>query len=528
MSDPPSYDLREQRWIPVVMRGALAWVGLRELFARADEIEDLALPLPPAAAGLLRICYAIALRISGLDDLGWSAAAWLKARDAVLKAGRFDAGGVGKYFDRADLADRFDLYDEQRPFLQDPRLRDQCEKRAGVNTLVFDRASWSGGRWFGHFSDEEPTPLPTVDAVWSLIAALYYGPSGRCSTRLIDEPPRPPVSAANMSAGPLRSAISFHPHGRNLFETLVCGLAHPRDVEETRADLCPWEEELPDPLRPAAVTGPARLLTGRSRHAVLLVPAPDGASVIDAYLTWATRAAPSVARDPYVVIDVGKDGNLRTRKAEADRAVWRDLDALLRKGGRAHGFYRPPVFDDVGDLPRQVRRRLRVRVYGCDQDGQRTNEQFFTALTPAELERLEEVEPRKAVRVAACHQAAERLGDKLSFAARLAWAETISPPAGDNAKVRLDARNHGPWEAPALRGYWERCEAVFWRLLDNDEEPMRPFAGLAVEALREAVGNAERRQKGAKAVSHAIAVIRCEVPKPPPGETPPPQPMEVS
>src|SRR5690606_32856969 len=132
-------------------------------------------------------------------------------------------------------------------------------------------------------------PVPAAEAAWHLVAQLYYGAAGRCSTRTVGS-----TSAANTTAGPLRAAVSYHPIGRSVFESLLAGLPAPTGERGSDAhqDRCPWElDELPDPLSPQpAATWPGGLLTGRARHAVLLVPDADGEQVIDAYLTWAWRA----------------------------------------------------------------------------------------------------------------------------------------------------------------------------------------------------------------------------------------------
>lgn len=72
-------------------------VGLRELFHRAGEVEDVELPVAPAASGLLRILAAITACIAGHDgirmddeDLGEDGDAWLALRNRVLAGGGFE------------------------------------------------------------------------------------------------------------------------------------------------------------------------------------------------------------------------------------------------------------------------------------------------------------------------------------------------------------------------------------------------------------------------------------------------------
>ncbi|WP_406311178.1 type I-E CRISPR-associated protein Cse1/CasA [Streptomyces thermoviolaceus] len=125
------YDLQVEPWIPVLLlSGQRERLGLRDVFKRAHEIDELEVPVPPAAAGLLRILAAITARIAGdgeegksrLDDpdVAEEIEDWLALRERVLRAGRFDPDAVDAYFDRDDLAGRFDLFDPARPFFAGP------------------------------------------------------------------------------------------------------------------------------------------------------------------------------------------------------------------------------------------------------------------------------------------------------------------------------------------------------------------------------------------------------------------------
>ncbi len=515
------YDLRDRPWLPVRIDGRSVWLGLRELFLRAHEIEDLEVPVPPAASGLLRILYVMASRIARADD-GTPLAHqdvdsvddWLDLRTQVLGQGAFDPAAVAEYFDGPAYSNRFDLFDPDRPFLQDPRLGRDCPSSSGVNKLVLGRPTGvNGAVWFGHHTDVAPVAVDSAEAVWHMVAQLYYGPSGQCTPRRITQ-----NKPGNGDAGPLRKTVSFHPWGPNLFTTLVLGVPFPSDEEEPAEADAPWEEDsLPDPLGPLpAVTWPGRLLAGRARHAALLVPSAEGEKVRDAYITWSTHESAVRAADPYVVWNVGKEGGLYARTADGNRAVWRDLDALLLKSSERRSFRRPRIFETVSDLPPALRDAVRVRAYGFDQDGQQRDSGWYTATTPPVLQWMEEQDPAMAVRVSVCHKAAEEAGRHLDYAARLAWAETNFPPP-EGGRVKLDPKKPGPWAASATARYWPRAERVFWQLTAREPDAVpvqRPFVDEAEAALRVVVGSAARDLRVARAMSHAVAVLRTLVPSP--------------
>ncbi|WKU03498.1 type I-E CRISPR-associated protein Cse1/CasA [Micromonospora sp. HUAS LYJ1] len=457
-----SFDLVDRPWIPVVAGGEPGLVGLRELFVRAAEFDDVVLPVPPAASGLWRILYAITARVTGLDAVG--GARWRQRQEQVLDRGAFVASDVDAYFARC--RGRFDLFDPVRPWMQDPRLAGECPKSSGVNKLVFDRPAGNTQVWFGHHTDAGAVAVAAGEAAWYLIAQLYYGASGRCISREVGG-----QKFANSNAGPLRGAMSYHPLGENLFESLVVGVPPRMSGQDEGPDLCPWErDELPDPLGvPWSASWPCGALTGRSRHAVLLVPDATGEAVTDAYVTWAWRLPSPEQVDPYVVRRQNKEGGWYQLPADGSRALWRDVDALL--GGNTEvTTHRPDIMIAAVDLELGGR----VRAYGFDQDRQAKDRQWFTAVTPPVLGWLRERDPVTADGVALLTRSAEKTGRRMGTALRQAWRDVA------NVKDR-----DGPWARVGEAYYWARAEAVFWECVREGRftEGVRAFARLGHEAI---------------------------------------------
>ncbi|REE61423.1 CRISPR-associated Cse1 family protein [Streptomyces sp. 3212.3] len=514
------FDLRDEPWVPVrLVSGESVRVGFRGLFTRAHEIEDLELPVAPAASGLMRILAAMTTRMAhheGVrlddEDAAEEIAAWYALRRAVLGAGRFDPDAVDAYFDEQVPERRFDLFDEERPFLQDPRLAKECvdgqgrPNTSGVNKLVMGRPTGDNGAvLFGHFTDGDPVPVLAAEATWHLIAQLYFGPSGQCTPRKITQ-----TRPGNGDAAPLRKSISYFPWAPDLFTTLVLAVPAPGQHEPDEADACPWEEqEPPDPLGPCpALSWPCRVLTGRFRHAALLVPSADRTEVTDAYITWSTHEAAHQARDPFLILDRRRDGGLQAREADGSRALWRDVDALLLMDSMQYAL-RPPALEGIPDA---LRNRLRVRAYGFDQDGQQKDNGWFQATTPPILQWQQEVHPEMAAHVERCHRAAEDAGERLEFAAKVAWKLATDVNADASGKVKLDRRKPGPWAAAAAARYWTAAEREFWQLATPGRTSLWPqpaFVNAALAALDAAIGTANRADvRVARARSRARAIIR--------------------
>ena len=507
VSLPATFSAADNPWIDVRTGLSYDQVGLRTLFLDAHRIDDLALPHPPVASALLRIAVSITARITGLDDPELTASQWNTLRRACLNQGRFDPDAVHAYFDQH----AWDVFDPVRPWLQDPSLRTQCDHSTGINVFVPGRPGGNNLAWFSPHSHHTAEPVPTAEALQILLIHLYYGRSGKGTPRTLAG-----TTIAKQSSGPLRSSVSFHPLGRTLHETLLAGVpAFTGDDQLPGADACPWEEPAPPDPQAQLIppTWPGRQLTGLSRHAILLVPGQGGTTVTDAYVTWATQQPKPITTDPYLAYrftperkDVARRRTIR--RADASRAWWRDLETLLLAPDEHGTHRRPAIFDTLNDLPEPVRRSLRIRVHGFDQDGKAIDRQWYTALTPPLLNWTQEHDPVKAQRIAECCHEAEQAAHRLATVAKAAWnAATGSSPTKNQQP---------PWTGKALTRYWPRAETVFWRLLEEpDTGAPTAFADAAAAALREVTEAARIRHTSAgRAVAHAVRDLYRRPPAP--------------
>ncbi|MFI6151390.1 type I-E CRISPR-associated protein Cse1/CasA [Kitasatospora sp. NPDC051170] len=494
---PPVFNLVDEPWIPVRWLPDLpplpeggerpSAVGLRRLLVDAHEIEEISVGLPPALAGLHRVLAAITARVTGLDERG--PGLWGTRRERAQDERRFDAEAVAAYLDR--YWHRFDVFDPVRPFLQDPRLAQQCDasNTAGVDKLVTTRPSGNNHAWFEHVSVGAPVLPETAEAVLHLLVWHYFGPSGRCSSRTVGS-----VKAADAKAGPLRSSLSYHPQGASLFETLLANLVEPGGQVRREEDLCPWERaELNDPLGvPPRVQGPCSSLTGRSQHALLLVPDRDERRVRDAFITWAWREKVPREGDPYLIWQFSKEGNSYPRPADSGRALWRDVDALLLNEvpGQSRP-QRPEVFRTAPD----VSEWLRVRALGFEQDGQAKDVQFVDASTPPVLGVSERLAPESARAVSELRSAGELYGRRLDLAVKRAWQQfTAAPKLGESA-----------WAVEAGARYWPAAEAEFWARFGRRDfdRASAVFRRLAEEAFEAVTMRAVASVRGARACEAA-------------------------
>nr|WP_275042031.1 type I-E CRISPR-associated protein Cse1/CasA [Streptomyces natalensis] len=462
MSEP---DLFHQPWIPVTLvDGTDNTVGLRDLQVQARHIQRLALGVPPAESVLLRILYVLGLRAAGLDAID------ADSRYELLEKGEFDPDRVDEYCSR--YANRFQLFHPERPWMQDPRLADQMAKPNGIPALTVSRPSKSSSTLFGAFHDGITTAVPWEQAVMQMLCWFGYGQGG----------PTGVVRATSSNKGrhcrigPFRGRMSYHPTGRNLFETIVLGIPETDHDPGPGDDPAPWESDLNDPdATPPEVTGPVTLLTGRYQHALLLEPTADKTAVSDAWISWAWPTTLPTAPDPYLIWQENKKGERYPRDAEAHRALFRDLDALLLEHTPDRHAHRPLIMDALHDAPLDVLDHAGVTAYGFAQDRvNAVDHQWWKAQTPPVLRALRAGEHATAARIAETRQAAELA------ASRLTWAlEGIEATTSATGLARA-----------AERDYWPQAEARFWRIVTEHDWQATAFAALALDIYDDIVDTA--------------------------------------
>lgn len=387
-----SFCLDVEPWLTVqgLSGGPPHAVSFRDLLKDAHRISRIVLESPPGQAALLRVLAVMAYRVSGLDGPD-DTDVWRGKRNAALVAGAFGADAVDAYFDR--YADRFDLLGADRPWMQDPRLKAECKTQSGINKLVVYRPSGNNAAFLSPFHSENQGAVTAASAVEHLLVDQYYGPSGRCTSRTHGT-----KTAAGFTAiGPLRSRISYHAQGANLFETLIANLVCPARFapvgasDRASADLADWEQPtLYNPLIPRPVpAGIVSYLAGNSGHALLVDGVVNEANgdlqITDGWYTWRYAAKSEVValRDPYLAYKQDAKGQFTSRQARAGVDLWRDLPALLSPADDPHGYKQPVAIEELATLPEDVRRRLQIAAYGFVQHGyQPTNEEWQASLTP--------------------------------------------------------------------------------------------------------------------------------------------------
>ncbi|MGH7390348.1 MAG: type I-E CRISPR-associated protein Cse1/CasA [Candidatus Rokuibacteriota bacterium] len=452
-----SFNLVDQPWIPSrFLTGSAARLGLRDVLARAPDIEQIADPCPLVTAALHRLLLAVLHRVFGprtTDDWAalWNAGGWpLAPLDAYLYQWR----------------GRFDLFDPLHPFYQVASLD---EARAVPSSkLLPELASGNNATLFDHTTDDSPPGLTPAVAATYLVAAQAFFPGGLVSTA--------PDGDRSAKAAPLVKGAVVMTRGRSLFETLMLNLLRydPRTEQPfggQSSDAPAWERPAiaaPEVRRPA---GYLDLLTWQSRWIRLLpTVGPDAPTEIRSVIVTKGTEFPGdfTLRDHETMIAFRKstkgDAPWLPVAFSPSRVLWRDSLAMLQSIPARQA--RPRIVDWLGQLTDEARVETRATismdVLGLSSDQAKLlfwrHERF--ALPPAYVGRDGDL---LLGRVRIALDASEVAAAALWEAAKRLAREVLEGTGArtDPKRITEIAERFG-----IARAYWSRLELPFRRMFE--------------------------------------------------------------
>lgn len=317
------FNLVDEPWVPVRPRqGSVVELSLRDVYRRAPELEGLALPFALEYVAMTRILVAVLQSALGGPSGINEKLRWLGGHGSCADA-------VDAYL--ATWHHRFDLFDGERPFMQQP-IGDEV----GLAPIAALRADWASGRnaaVFDHRSDARPTPVQPPMAARALLATLLYQPGGGVSKPF------------NRTDSPATKGVMVLVDGETLWETLVANAPTPGAGDVARPT---WERET-DHVPDRDGTTPLGWLdrvTWRSR-AVQLRRDPDGA-VRTCRIHQHLKGAEGPPADPYTPVRRREGEPPALIRPSRSKALWREADALLR--GLAETPERRTVAADAAEL----------------------------------------------------------------------------------------------------------------------------------------------------------------------------------
>lgn len=261
-----SFNLLTEPWIPVIYTdGSVADISIRDIFAEAHDIQGLACDLPTVNVAVFRTLLAIFYRSVSKDMLK-DQKYWAK----LWKKSTLPLDSITKYLDT--VADRFDLLDPEKPFLQTPGLYNANGIWNNLGKIIADSFKKDDDKKKALFMQSDPNmELSYAKATQWLIHALNYDYSG-IKTAAVGDSRVSNNRGYPIGVGWLGKLGCIIIKGKDLRETLLFNYAPPKSLNSNLdSDLPIWEEApLTSAVRKSAhVYGQVGLLTWPQRRILL-------------------------------------------------------------------------------------------------------------------------------------------------------------------------------------------------------------------------------------------------------------------
>jgi len=327
-----AFNLIDEPWIPLVREGRREEVGIRAALVEAHTFDGLAIDDPLEAVAVLRqVLLPIVLGTLDApdDDQEWSER-W--------HAEKFDSGPFIEYLEQR--RERFDLFDDKRPFAQVAGLRTAKNETKPISLLIPRLASGNNVPLFSARTEDNPPALSAGAAARALLAAHCWD-TAAIKSGAADDPRASAGKTTGNPTGPVGQLGVVVPLGANLFHTLMLNLPTLLTLPFQRDDRPQWDAERPSDHTwlERRAQGVLDLLTWQSRRIRLIPEQESEASskvvVRRVVLTTGDRLHGAVHDlEPHtawrqVEKPKANEPPLRPVRHQPGRAAWRGLEALL-------------------------------------------------------------------------------------------------------------------------------------------------------------------------------------------------------
>lgn len=460
------FNLIEEPWIPCLMNDGdnkIRELGLKDILINAHNVKEIVDNSPFVAVSIHRLLLAILHRNFGPNDFDEWKDLW--------REGNFNKQILNAYFE--NWQHRFDLFDDERPFYQYPKVEKTGGKEGDIHPaeyLMQEKATRSK-TLFDHSIDFEKFYHPSVAARY-LIARQAFSLGGGNNYPFY-------LSESTMIAGFSVLAI-----GDNLFETLTLNLViynseqnQPIIVEKNEddesLDIPFWEREKLTQASKAEKDGTLSLgyldyLTWQSRR-IKLIADKNFEKVIGCQLQQNYKLYEGDKFfDPFKVYVSSKESGFYPLNLSKEKSLWRNSHSILmqkkiRKEQASLFNHLAQINQAVQNKEIEGRRKYLIVVYGVNNKDANVflwNQERL----PLPLDYLDDAELLSDLQESI--QFAEEIGKILRSSMRKLASE-IHPDIGIANTF------------PAVPFYWSELETEFNNLLldlpDNREEAKRKW-----------------------------------------------------
>lgn len=303
----PSFDVLTQGWIPVIdLSGQSKQMGIRDVLLQAHELREISDVSPLKEYAIYRFLIVFLMDAVRPEDSF--------AIDELLEVGKFDEELLDEYISQCRTEGvRFDLFDEQRPFMQAPFCTEWDKVRKPVSTLDYVVPNGNNHTHFDH-RENQAIAFSYGEAMRMILAAQLF-----CTAGAQGYP-----SGVN-GAPPYYVLI----HGKNLFQTLVCSMIGIEQIRDFDSMPVSWRNErIVVPKEQVTKTSWLYGMQFPARR-ILLIPDEKTCTVKEVYFSQGLNyTAADNWTDPHVTYRKNKDGWFPWRPNH-EKAIWRNLHDMI-------------------------------------------------------------------------------------------------------------------------------------------------------------------------------------------------------
>jgi CRISPR system Cascade subunit CasA len=323
-----SYNLLKEPWLLCITeKNQLQPLSLVDTILQAHHIRSIQADLPITTGSLYLFLIAFvmsALRLERVKD-------W----ESLWKMKQFPEKEVLDYAHQWE--DRFDLFDPQHPFYQDPKFgereKDIKNLKKGkspvpkaISGLLLHLASGNNATLFDHSIDDMPQSYSLPQTAQLLIMIQAFSLGGMSSASISKD--------KYYKDAPFGRGILFLNQGENLFESLIlnCPSEDFGPLGNTQNDKPCWEMEDPFELDRFAPQGIKDLFTWQSRRILLLPEEKAGRVTVKTFYVAPGYGLVENYSNPFYqnrISDEGKKQSIKPLRFFQGRSLWRDSIGIL-------------------------------------------------------------------------------------------------------------------------------------------------------------------------------------------------------
>ena len=462
------FNLIEESWIPCLMlkTNEMKEFGLKDALIKANEIKEIADNSPFVVVSLHRLLLAILHRNFGPKSFNDWKQLWSE--------GKWDEQILEAYFE--NWKERFNLFDEERPFYQYPKVNKKDGKEADaepLELLIEEKASGNNKTLFDHSYNSKETPrkpyTPNIAARY-LIARQSFALLGR-----------------GYSYSTMIKGLSVWAMGKNLFETLALNLVAYDPSKNKPIVAAEKNENGESPDKPFWERGKLTQAASDDKDGTLPLGYLD-------YLTWQSRRIQLIQSedrtvmgcrlqqnykldegehlsDPFKVYIKVKGKGFKPLNLNPNKALWRDSHAIFNQ--EIEENKRGALFNHLAQIYSAVRekairgnQRYELSVYGVTKLSNAKFDSWRQERMPLPLDYLDN------------QKLLESLKDATGFAEEI--GKILQRSMRKLAKELHELQSNLANNFPSMSFYWASLEHLFYNLLldlpENEEKAKREWA----------------------------------------------------